>query len=616
MRIGPGAYSCITRRFGANTERLGKTIRKLSSGLRIDCAADDAAGMAISEKIDSQLNGYITALKSALDAISYVQVADGALNEVHDILHRMREIAVQASNGINTDIDRKHLDEEYQRLKENIKGIFTRTEFNTKKVFTLNLTEVGDIGGSSRIVKWKKTSADITGSSSSLVSVSSLKVASDGDILVGITSYLPGGDSYLMKYSPDGSLVYKVSSSENIYAIEEDSSGNVVVGGDGWIGVYDGNNINTLSASLPFEIHSIQVLSNGNYVVSGTDSTAGVAIVAIIDKNGNVVNSTSVTGAYSPSVKITSDNKIVVLSYSNSNTYITKLDMNLNEEWEVNVSNGDEGLYGGVFYSGEVWETSSGTFVTVNSDTNVIRVIKTDGSTTETYDIAPERFTYNEPHTVSIYPSDDGGYIVSAGALDQASNERFWVATLDKDMNITWEGFVGDGGDHPKKVIQLPSGDIVVGGLSYNYTLVDFNPSGIVYTEEENYKYMVVQLSPNEGGNMVISYKGFEGLLDLMSSDVLTYDHAQDALVLIDEAVNYINDIRTKLGAYMNRLEKSVNSLMDAIVNLTSAESVIKDSDIVGDYVRYTKELIKVNATIDELVAVKSNMEMILRLFE
>ncbi|NLK22254.1 MAG: flagellin [Epulopiscium sp.] len=105
---------------------------RLATGQRINSAADDPAGFAISEKMRAQIRGVRQAQRNTLDGISLIQTAEGAMNEVHSILQRMRELAVQSANGTNTDKDRGYLDEEFQQLKEAIYQIAKDTEFNTQ----------------------------------------------------------------------------------------------------------------------------------------------------------------------------------------------------------------------------------------------------------------------------------------------------------------------------------------------------------------------------------------------------------------------------------------------------------------------------------------------------
>ncbi len=113
-----------------------KTLEKLSSGLRINRAADDAAGLAVSEKLRSQIRGTNQAMRNAQDGISMIQTAEGALEEVHSMLQRMRELAVQAANDTYSNDDRKAIDNELQALKTEINAISTRTKFNGKSLLT------------------------------------------------------------------------------------------------------------------------------------------------------------------------------------------------------------------------------------------------------------------------------------------------------------------------------------------------------------------------------------------------------------------------------------------------------------------------------------------------
>lgn len=122
------------RQLTTNTANTNKNIEKLSSGLRINRAGDDAAGLAISEKMRGQIRGLDQASRNAQDGISLIQTAEGALNETHSILQRQREIANQSANGTNTDSDRQALQDEMNQLTSEINRIGNTTEFNTQKL--------------------------------------------------------------------------------------------------------------------------------------------------------------------------------------------------------------------------------------------------------------------------------------------------------------------------------------------------------------------------------------------------------------------------------------------------------------------------------------------------
>lgn len=134
------------RQLGGNNSAVSKNLEKLSSGYRINRAADDAAGLAISEKMRGQIVGLQTAQKNANDGISLVQTAEGALTEVHDMLNRMRELATQAANGIYTNTDREKLQEEVNALKQEIDRIANNTDFNGTKLLDGNLKTSLQIG--------------------------------------------------------------------------------------------------------------------------------------------------------------------------------------------------------------------------------------------------------------------------------------------------------------------------------------------------------------------------------------------------------------------------------------------------------------------------------------
>ena len=145
------------RNMGATTSAQGKSMEKLSSGLRINRAGDDAAGLAISEKMRSQIRGLTQASRNAQDGISMIQTAEGALSETQSIGQRMRELAVQSANGTYTDEDRELINQEFMQLKSEIDRIANDTEFNGNKVLN------GNISGKEYEVKSVKTTANPNG---------------------------------------------------------------------------------------------------------------------------------------------------------------------------------------------------------------------------------------------------------------------------------------------------------------------------------------------------------------------------------------------------------------------------------------------------------------------
>src|SRR5574344_1625709 len=164
-----------SRQLGGVTNSLSKSTEKLSSGYRINRAADDAAGLSISEKMRSQIRGLNKASTNAQDGISLIQTAEGALNETHSILQRMNELSTQAANDTNTTTDRDAIQAEIDALTSEIDRIQSTTQFNTMNLldgsFTGKNLQVGSLSG-------QAISVSISSMNSGSIGVSGLSVSS------------------------------------------------------------------------------------------------------------------------------------------------------------------------------------------------------------------------------------------------------------------------------------------------------------------------------------------------------------------------------------------------------------------------------------------------------
>ncbi|MFN6192234.1 MAG: flagellin [Planctomycetota bacterium] len=148
LRVNTNVTSITAQRsLSTVTDRLTGNFRRLSTGLRISTAADDAAGLAISERLRSQVRSLEQARRNASDGISLMQTAEGALNEVSSILIRLRELAIQSSNGSVSSQDRETLDQEFQNLVNEVDRIGRSTEFSGIKLLDGSSTSVSSLRG-------------------------------------------------------------------------------------------------------------------------------------------------------------------------------------------------------------------------------------------------------------------------------------------------------------------------------------------------------------------------------------------------------------------------------------------------------------------------------------
>jgi len=187
--INTNINSLIAQQAGVvNGRSMSKAMEQLSTGRRINSAADDAAGLAIANKMTAQIRGLNQAVRNANDAVSMIQVAEGATNEVTNMLQRMRELAVQAVNGTNNDKDVMALKGEYRQLSQEIRRISENTEWNTKKVADGSLTSTDFQVGANSSQTITLTFANVMGLSGMTAVVSAATATTASGVTISASS--------------------------------------------------------------------------------------------------------------------------------------------------------------------------------------------------------------------------------------------------------------------------------------------------------------------------------------------------------------------------------------------------------------------------------------------
>jgi len=189
LRVNTNSASINAQRNLASvTDRLAGNFRRLSTGLRISTAADDAAGLAISERLRSQIRSLDQAKRNANDGISMAQTAEGALNEVSSILTRLRELAIQSSNGSVSNQDKETLDQEFQSLVSEINRIGSSTEFSGIKLLDGSTSSVSFQVGFGTTAGTDTISVSLSPSLATSLSLNSLDIGSGGATTTAITN--------------------------------------------------------------------------------------------------------------------------------------------------------------------------------------------------------------------------------------------------------------------------------------------------------------------------------------------------------------------------------------------------------------------------------------------
>ena len=268
------------RNMATNTSAAGKSMEKLSSGLRINRAGDDAAGLAISEKMRGQISGLEQASRNASDGISLIQTAEGALNETHNILQRMRELAVQGANDTNTSDDRVAIEEEMSQLTEEISRISETTEFNGQSLLKGTFSGSFQIGANSN----QTIGLQISGTSSNDLGLTGgIKLAHVNDTKaqqLAEGNYTVDKNNQLL--NSNGKIVGKINNNDKKVVLASGDSinlGHAVTEG-ATIKVDKSGTQVTLAKGT-----SANKLSAGNYKVAGTNLLNGDKLVGTI--NGN-----------------------------------------------------------------------------------------------------------------------------------------------------------------------------------------------------------------------------------------------------------------------------------------------------------------------------------------
>lgn len=540
------------RQLSINTGNTNKNIEKLSSGLRINRAGDDAAGLAISEKMRGQIRGLDQASRNAQDGISLIQTAEGALNETHSILQRQREIANQSANGTNTDSDRQALQDEMNALTSEINRIGNTTEFNTQKLLQgdgkANLDKTAVIadgkltGGTARTTTEATQTITLT---SAVAATNSLAVNLNGQ---AITVTFAANDA--TKQNFELSNVTGTSASVNISATPGDNA--AATGGGA-----------SLRDALTQIIEQNETLK-GQYEVTGT----GADVIITAKKGGTFEGAAGNIAAATPGgltatgVAANAGSTTASAAASKNITFAAGTDdaalkamvgkgFTVGDQ-QIEFYNASEGAYKGKGI-GVAIDTALAAGAGAKDDAIAKAIADTVGSKIEGV-----KFT------------------AAAGVLSITATK----GGLDgNDIEIK------DGGVQKSFETSFQIGANT--GQSMSLSINDMRSNALGITGKAGDAGFTKENTVTDGTNDV---KGEAAL------NISTKEGAAAAIAVLDKATASVSSERSKLGATQNRLEHTINNLGTASENLTAAESRIRDVDMAKEMMQQTKNNILAQA--------------------
>jgi flagellin len=549
MRINNNLMAMNTHRMlGVNSVNGSKAIEKLSSGFRINRAGDDAAGLAISEKMRGQIRGLNQASRNAQDGISLLQTTEGALNETHAILQRMRQLAVQGANDTNVDEDRNQLNNEITQLKSEVDRIANTTEFNTKK--TLNYGAQLQADG-------------FSGVSQSVINTLNTKIPEWlNDSMVAIN------DRFNIDY-PDSptnrtmNVVYEQGASYGAAMATSDGGANLTlrINLDSFVD-NDGNlaSEDVLDGLIAHEVmHAFQFTEMSEILNLGmsTEETWFAEGLSMLVQGGNgfITASGSIGNPQSASVTGTFDNSTA--DYASAYVALKTLH-------EITV--------GGI--SAIIDELEGGA----------------------TLDAAMAATTQQDQGEVTkangAYPDGSGYDTWSAFVTDLNSNDFDAYLTASTDFT-QGTGTIVDA-EIAGSSSNLSSADTIPNGTGtaqvYTNFALNFTSDSGSTTASDTPETILFHIGANSGQSITFStFDATANGLGIDSINVSTQSTADDSITTISNAITTVSDKRAEIGAIQNRLEHSIKNLDVSSENLQASESRIRDVDMAKGMMEFTK---------------------------
>jgi flagellin len=541
----------------ANNAGMASSLEKLSSGLRINKAADDAAGLAISEKMRSQIRGLDQAVRNAQDGISLIQTAEGALNETHSILQRMRELSVQAANDTYTSEDRMQIQKEIDQLTAEIDRVAATTQFNGKLL--------------------------LNGDSSALTSTSDILTKvfmRDGLRVVDqFGQKEPGGGNYRIQITASGGQAEILKS--DIMRIKHALSGNAATIG---IIATGGTMLRDIEkfwdASGNFILENPQTI----YLTQGNGYKASVTLY----------DTDTITGV---TAKL---NAAIASTNANNGLHQSAVVSGSQTNWVTYVTTGNASIGSGL-------RSVAGTFVIESAINGADGRIAFSGSDAVLNAFSLQRIqsAIENQFTVDVFDAHSGRQLAS-GVKISGNN---LIGIIHPSVDVQFDSPIGT---HRSGLAPLAGTKYVTGSLFGRAKSNSLSGTTFVHIADRT---LVLHVGANQKqdigigiGDMTAAALGVNNLL------VVDNERANISIGKLDLAINRVSTERSKLGAVQNRLDHTIANLTTSSENLTAAESRIRDVDMAKEMMAFTKYQILANAATSMLAQANQMPQTVLQL--
>ncbi|WP_206922454.1 flagellin N-terminal helical domain-containing protein [Alicyclobacillus suci] len=580
MTIGHnlGAMNALSA-LNSNSNALQNALQQLSTGKKINSAADNASGYAISQKMQAQINGLNQSSQNAQDGISLIQTASGALSQTTSILQQMRQLAVQASNSTTTDSDRSDLQTEFNQLASQINNIGNTTQFNTKNLLDGSLDSQTASGSQNAAVfssaLGNPTSASIeTGSpvatgdfanltsSTATISVDGANISFNTDPTTykafddGTNVNTDGLAKQLQSDINAGIDAYNKQNGTSISHVTVTDPGADANGQNGSIQITSGTSGNTSTLSFTADAAGDDIWSALNGITAPTSATEFQAT----GSEGQL----SVTGAAELNALSPTDSLTATIDGKSIN---------------VNLA-----------------ETGAGGYTTSTDMTDVASKLQDDlNNAIDAYNQTVPSSGQVDHVTVGV---KDGKLEVESGNTSDASSVSFDDSNASQLLGLANQSSSSQGGGltfqigaNTGQTMTLQIGDMRAEAL------------GITSTAGTAGYGAVNDVNDGTDNNNV------EAALDITNTD-----SADKAINTIDNAIQTVTTEQANLGAVQNRLQSTISNLSSTSQNLTTAESGITDTDMASTMAEFTQDNVLQQAAVSMLAQANQQPQLVLKL--
>ncbi len=607
------------RAFGVTTNKNTKSTEKLSSGYRINRAADDAAGLAISEKMRRQIRGLTRACVNAQDGVSMMQIADGTLSEAQDMLQRMNELAVQSANGTLEEKDHKYLDEEFEELKNELNSLSSRSTFNEIPLFPSNgygPSEASILADPDLIAMEE---FDISISSNGTYEISKINPMTS----IGISDTVAAaGYSELADYIANNLIPDSVSKILNAFPAfgRNGSADNINV--QLKVEYVDGGS-NILAYA-----HSSAYISGGEYNTVDSDFMIKVDSADFDDGTLNTDKMDMLKSTMSHE-----------LTHTIMQKTMTKGMFGGFPEWFVE---GTAQLSGGGFITGwnEYLQAHMNKWGVTDPnddshDEDLKKLLLSTGRSVESN-------VYGHGYLAAAYL----GYLANGGSGDvnaaniAAGMNKIFNSILDgKSLDEAIADNIGNGitdGSSLADKINRADDEAVV--FIRKLVVNTANGTGSVIAPQGLSERGVsawrddADYVPNEGGKIgsrtitlqigseatdqmdVKMFRMDAQALGIRFTNISSQEASRTAIDDVKLALERVSNVRSYYGAVQNRLEHTINNLNNVVENTTAAESRIRDTDMASEMVKYTNNQVLMQAGTAMMAQANQSKQSILSL--